>query len=68
MEDVAGNETLQQVVRLRVTQLFRDAPEFIRALDLADADRACHGARLQHPRSRHAFQKCGQAVRGSARG
>ena len=49
MKNVAGNELLQQVIRLPVAQLFERAPQLLRLVDLADAQRRGLRARLQQP-------------------
>ena len=57
VEDVAGDEALQQVIRLLVAQALDNGPEFVLGMHFADADGAGHRPRLQHPRRRYAIEE-----------
>jgi len=60
--DIAGNELLQQVVRLLVAQFVEGAPDTLAVVELADADGPGLEARLQHPRRRHGGHVLAQPV------
>ncbi len=51
VKDLAGDEALEEVVRLEVAELVEDGPKVAWRFDLADADGGGVGAGLQQPRA-----------------
>ena len=62
VEDVAGDELLQQEVALPVAELIERAPELLGILDLANAERRSLGARLEQPGRGHVSHVVAQFV------
>ena len=49
VEYLAGDEALEEIVRLEIAEFVEDRPDVVRSFDLADADGGGVGAGLQQP-------------------
>src|SRR4051794_5313786 len=57
VEDIAGHEVLDQVIRLQISKLFEKRPDVFRVIQLAYSDSPCHRSRFDEPRCRHAVKE-----------
>src|SRR5271168_1958635 len=62
VKDLAGDEALQEIVRLQVAELVKDRPECVGCFDLANADCRGVGARLQQPWAGNMAQEVAEVV------
>ena len=62
MKDLAGDESLEEIVGLEIAEFVEDRPECVGRFDFANADRRGVGAGLQEPWSGNVLQEVAEVV------